>query len=127
VGIELKRGHRVGVTQDGLNSFYVATDGDQICRKRVSEIVHSELHLLSLFQHPCFRDILRDEELPRENPDQYLAKMIRWTMQSWPKRGELRFGSQNFARRFKEIQADFALATSGAESSCKPADDNEEF
>jgi hypothetical protein len=64
-----------------------------------------------------FRDILRDEELPRENPDEYLAKVIRWTMQSWPKRGELRFGSQNFARRFKEIQEDFALSMSGAESS----------
>jgi hypothetical protein len=56
-----------------------------------------------------FRVILRDEELPRENPDEYLAKVISWTMQSWPKRGELRFGSQNFARRFKEIQEDFAL------------------
>jgi hypothetical protein len=63
-----------------------------------------------------FRDILRDEDLPKENPDKYLAKLIRWTMQSWPKRGELRFGSQNFARRFKEIQEAFALSMSGAES-----------
>src|ERR1039458_6125454 len=69
-----------------------------------------------------FRDILRDEDLPKENPDEYLAKLIRWTMQSWPKRRELRFGSQNFARRFKEIQKDFAFSMSGAESTSRPVD-----
>jgi hypothetical protein len=74
-----------------------------------------------------FRDILHDEDLPKENPDKYLAQVIRWTMLSWPKRGDLRLGSQSFSFRFKEIQKDFALAMSGAESPCKPADDNEEF
>lgn len=26
-----------------------------------------------------FGDILRDEEVPQENPDEYLAKVISWT------------------------------------------------
>lgn len=43
VSIKLKRCHRVGVTRDGLNSFYVATDCDEICRQTVPEIVHPEL------------------------------------------------------------------------------------
>lgn len=54
VGVKLKRGHGVGVTQDRLDCFDVATDGDEIHGKGVPEVVHPELHLLSLFQHPCF-------------------------------------------------------------------------
>lgn len=73
-----------------------------------------------------FRDILHDEELPEENPDEYLAKVIRWTMQSWPKRGELRFGSQTFALRFKEIHKDYVVSMSGAESSSRLVDSPQE-
>lgn len=54
MGVKLKRGHGVGVTQDRLDCFDVATDGDEIHGKGVPEVVHPELHLLSLFQHPCF-------------------------------------------------------------------------
>jgi hypothetical protein len=73
-----------------------------------------------------FRDILRDEKLPIRDPINYVAKVIRWTLQSWPERGELKFGSQTFARRFREIQEAFAISMSGPESSSPPVDPSEE-
>ena len=73
-----------------------------------------------------FRDILRDEKLPIRDPINYVAKVIRWTLQSWPERGKLKSGSQTFARRFREIQEAFAISMSGPESSSPPVDPLEE-
>ena len=66
-----------------------------------------------------FRHMLRDQKhrLPQENPEQYLADVIRWTMVLWPKRGELKYGSTSFASRFKEIQQDYASEMSKLDSS----------
>jgi hypothetical protein len=52
--------------------------------------------------------ILREEELPGRNPDEYLADVIRWTMQFWPGREQLKAGSRSFKQHFKEIHEDYA-------------------
>ena len=66
-----------------------------------------------------FWHILRAQRrtLPQENPEKYLADVIRWTMVLWPKRGELKYGSTSFTSRFKEIQQDYASEMSKVESS----------
>jgi hypothetical protein len=65
-----------------------------------------------------FRHILRDHKLavPEDNPVEYLADVIRWTMRFWAKREELAHGSASFAARFEEIQQDYASEISKAEA-----------
>jgi hypothetical protein len=75
----------------------------------------TELDILDLWL------IVREEELPSRDPDRYLADVIRWTMQFWPGRDQLKAGSRSFKQHFKEIHEDYARNIGNSLSSSRPS------